>query len=90
MKVETVSFAHSVYDRRSYNKDTRGQGEKRERRQDRRRARNTTTPWVNAAFGAQIIGQATASQTSMDANRAEDVYAAQANIARTPRTLRRA
>lgn len=57
MRIEPSPSVAIAYDRRRGGSDRRASADRRETRQDRRRARCTSAPWLNAPFAAQLITQ---------------------------------
>ena len=57
MRTNSISPVSPTYDRRSGRTDRRASAERRQPKQDRRRARHAATPWLSATFATQIITQ---------------------------------
>ena len=57
MRIEPTSSLSVAYDRRNRGHKRRRADDRREQSRDRRRARHSATPWLNAPFATQLIGQ---------------------------------
>jgi hypothetical protein len=69
MRVEPVPYVYRAEDRRqrSSTDDTHGRFDRRRRGGQDRRARHSAYPWLAAAFGAHLLGQAIPRATPMAA-----------------------